>query len=366
MIRNNLGNVIARELKNKGMYKATLIVDGQYCMAGGKRVYVKLTNDDNLIFFTRKTDDSGSEEDWLTGYLNKLALQITGNTFCGVEFSLNTQLDDVKCTTIPGSNTMIIESGWYIIGKELQRPNVNVTLRGASLPEGEANVLRKLFLDKARKDYLNIAYSTAVAPSIRRLIKRNKVYNMKPTAFVPIFIDVEYLYNPFKVEGSVLEQTAIYKYGVAHDRIVKDDTISAMFLTHWEISKLLGLHNLVRFKHSTWANLFFGAMLGMEADVIGLPRRGANVYRWIADVRPDVLLKRVYPEQEFLQNVNMIHERIGDDINLYKKVDSVDSFISDEYNSFRTVGALPIDGKITDDEILKYFKSFEILWEVNI
>lgn len=367
-MNHKLDDIIVKELKNNGMFKATLIVDGQYCMAGGRRVYVKLLNDDSLKFFTRTStsDKSSIEEDELIGFSNKLLQSVTGNIFCGVEFSLYTTLNDVTFKVVSGSSTIILESGWYTIGKMLQDSNKSISIRGTALPEGEASIIRKLFINKARKDYLDIAYGSAISPAIRRLLKKNKIYNMKPTAFVPIFIDVSYLYNPFKVEGTPYEQTAIYKYGVQHQRILKDDMISAMFLTHWEISKLSGLHNLVRFKHSTWANLFFGAMLGMEADLIGLPRKGANVYRWISDVKPDGLLKRVYPEQEFLQNVEEIHKRLGDDIVLYKKVDSVDSFLSDEYNSFRTVGALPIDDKISEDDILKYFKSFEILWEVNV
>lgn len=363
-----IDDIIIKELKNHGMFKANLIVDGQYSKVAGKRVYVRLTDANQLIFFIRKSDSekSSSDEVRLTGYHNKLAEAVTGNIFCDTELTLYTTLNEVSCTAISSSSTIVIESGWYKIGKMLQDQNQTISIGGINLPTTEAEYVRKAFLKKARKDYLDIAYGNSIIAAIRRLSKSNKLYTLKPTAFVPIFIDISYLYNPFKVEDSPLKNTAIYKYGVQHDRIVSDGIISAMFLTHYEISKLLGLHNLVRFKHSTWATLFFGAYLGYEATELGLPRKGAFVYRWMPETHQPSPFERVYSENDFKNVAQMIYESYGSDIELYKKVDSVDSFLMDEYSSFRTVGSLPIDGKIERDQILKYFASFEILWEVNI
>ena len=219
----NIEDNIIDAINGGGVQKPAIILNGRYLMVGGRRVYVEVvgsSRDDSshLRYFVRQYNSSSkrSDEQVLAGQTVRIKEELSNNQLFGVFINSKQDLQYMRASVNAEYDVLILESQLYQIGEKLQESkNVGELSVGTlKMSAMEALAIKRVFQEKSLVNYRDVVYGTSTNRFAKHLVARNKLYGLRPNAFVPVFIDVEWLYNPLKNHDLGVEATKMHKMAV--------------------------------------------------------------------------------------------------------------------------------------------------------
>lgn len=133
---------------------------------------------------------------------------------------------------------------------------------------------------------------------VKKFFTRDNIYKVQ-SAFVPVFIDINFLYNPLLSDKYKIKDTKMYKMAVEKNRFIQFGTFASCYLlTHKEICEALGMHNFVRFTSDLWYKLVVGLLM---TSLEGFPHKNGETYCVIdKDLVANTELKSRYKMSDYL------------------------------------------------------------------
>lgn len=182
-------------------------------------------------------------------------------------------------------------------------------LNNCTLERVEVNRLINQFTDYQYCVYRDLVYTRTSGGSrfINKFLHNQKLYSVL-RAYVPVFVDISFLYNPMLHGNSRIEESRLYKMAKEKGRYLEINDISSTgsqdrqvsscyLLTHLEICEALGLKNFVRFTPDFLYKLIVGMI---RTDLDGFPGTGCESYRIISkDAVYNTPLKSKYTEERY-------------------------------------------------------------------
>lgn len=365
----NIEKIICDKIVSSGVHKPAILLNGRYMMYNGKQVHLDAgyADVDRMVFryFVRQYNGNldRSEEVELSSQTYLITRELGGDSLFGVRMPFVQKKGNARIDINAEYGVLIIESSYYQVGQQLQseQSNVSVTLGEDTLGVEASNALRKVFFENALVNYRDVVYSTTTNKFAKHLIVRNKFYGIRPNAFVPVFINLDWLYNPLQNKELAVEQTRMHKLAVSKGRFVESNGVSAYFLTHLEICKALGMTHFARFSPSLWFNLFVGLLQPTNGN---FPNKLSKLAMWSSEQQPPKCLKRSYPLQEFADVVETYKDTLSEELKQYVTVDSLDAYITKESNAIKTIGATYLDSRVDTSisKLCEYYAEAKLLY----
>lgn len=365
----NIEKIICDKVVSSGVHKPAILLNGRYMMYNGKQVHLDASYADVdrpvLRYFVRQYngDLDRSEEVDLSSQTYLITREIGGDSLFGVSMPIVQKKENAKIDINAEYGVLIVESSYYRVGQQLQNAatNASVKLGEDTLTVDTANVLRKVFFENALVNYRDVVYSTTTNKFAKHLIARNKFYGIRPTAFVPVFINLDWLYNPLLNKELAVEQTQMYKLAVDKGRYIESNGVSAYFLTHLEICKAFGMTHFARFSPSLWFNMFVGLLQPTNGN---FPNKLSKLAMWSSEQQPPKGLKRSYTLQEFSNVIETYKDTMSEELKQYVTVDSLDAYVAKESNAIKTIGATYLDDRsnISVAKLCEYYAEARLVY----
>lgn len=351
-------------MSNSGLSELAVILNCQYFKHSGKMVYMALDeaiDSANLIFYTKSSSVNGKKDIIANGY-NNLVATLLQNNFHGIKLKFETSLDGAKFYLCTATQTMIFESQIYkLLRQAASSDKIGSKIRIGDYESSveETGELINKFKEESYRLYNEIVYSEKSTRIIGKLLRYNKFYSIQKS-FVPVFVDYDNIYNPYKSKEckEILERTVIYQEAVNKNRVIEMDNIKCYMLTHLEICKAFNMRNFVRFT-PYFFNMFITGMLQPSIDYF--PNTTKVVYITKSAEAAELKLKSFYNEKDFLSlGVNLddlikSERALGTQLetfkaqfkllNYYEKKDSLYRECFKNCNRLLSTGATMLDGK---------------------
>lgn len=340
-------------IERSGVATPAIMLNGSYLKDRGRRVYVRCTRlhdgNEHLNFFTRIYGETETglkktmEEDVAFNFISIIRTQLEADTLYGVSTGVPQILENSKIEMNAEHKFICIESEMYRYAKQLSEKtgNISFTMGGVLVDSQTVSVLRKAFLQQSLLDYRNVLYSDGANRFTKRVSRKNRFYSIKPESFVPVFVNVKGIHNPFYDTQLSIKTTAMYKMAENKGRFVDTGDVSAYFLTHKEICEAFGMEHFVRFKSSLWYDLFVGVL---QPGNFNFPSSTRNLICWSGEMQPPTELKRCYEtEKEFIEAAEKYREVYRDELNNYSKVNAMDYYVRQQFSVIRHIGPTFLD-----------------------
>lgn len=365
----NIEEIICDKVESSGVHKPTILLNGRYLMWQGKQVHIDTgyTADgrSHIKYFVRQynNETNRSEEIVLSSQTFVITRAIGGDFLFDLRLSVAQDMKNAKIEVNAEYSVVIIESSYYQIGQRLQNAEANATVSvgGITISAEEANVLRRVFFENALVNYRDVVYSTTSNKFAKHLIVHNKFYGIRPNAFVPVFIDLDWLYNPLKNTELAIEQTRMYKIALDKGRFIENHGVSAYFLTHLEICQAFGMSHFARFSPSLWFNMFIGLL---QPNNSNFPNKLSKLVLWNSEQRPPAELKKTYNLTEFANVLEKYKDTLNAELQQYVTVDSLEAYITKEAGAIRTIGATYLDDRANTRvyKLCEYYAEAKLLY----
>lgn len=121
-----------------------------------------------------------------------------------------------KITPVAEYGFISIESELYQYVKSISEHTNKVTfsIGNEELTSAQITALNRAFLDQSLVNYRDVVYSNKSSRFVKTLLRKNKFYNVRPETFVPVFINVDGVYNPLNNPSLAIKSTKMYKMAV--------------------------------------------------------------------------------------------------------------------------------------------------------
>lgn len=346
-----------------------IMLNGSFMKDHGRRITVSCEKENNinvLKFTTRTyfTDNNGIKQSTITkvrySVLDIIKKELKGSKLFGIEIGSIQQLQYAKLTVVAEYGFVCIESELYQYVRKISETTnrVSFSIGGKQLAQEQVSALSRVFLEQSLINYRDVIYSGNTNRFVRTLLRRNKFYNMRPETFVPVFINVEGIYNPLNNPVLAVKDTKMYKLAVQKNRLAESNGITAYFLTHREICEAFGMTHFVRFKPSIWYELFVGLLQPNNTD---FPNKTKSIFIWADKDRQPKSLNLSYAEDDFMTLAQKVAPEAVDDLNGYVKVNALDHYIQAHYNALKYTGPSFIDdNNLTTAKLCSYYNEIEL------
>ena len=234
--------------------------------------------------------DHWKNEDVSSNILNKIYLTMESASL--YEFTVLNE-NNYECrncnVSVDGELCLLIlENQLYAVGKTLmqkEKTNLSINVGNVQLDSVALSNLKNTFRRHSFSVYQNVIYNKVQNRIIQRIMRRNKFYKIQKI-FVPVFIQVKNLYNPFfdDAENVAYKHSDLYKKAVEKNRIVEvGKNITCYMLTHKEICEALHLNRFMRFTPDFVYEVFVGLL---HPEYSEFPNKTAHV--WVPGTSSDV------------------------------------------------------------------------------
>ena len=366
----NTADSIMETINNSGVQQPAIILNGQYLTIAGRRVYAKVvklapSGALSLQFIVKQYNQSSKKSDEMRveDQVSRISNEISSNSLFGVRVSDHQAPSTATFKVNAEYGILIIESQLYQIGKKLQDATTGATVStdNLTLSSNEASAIKRVFFEMALTNYKNVVYYAGTNKFAKHLTARNKLWGVRPTAFVPVFIDVSWLYNPFKNSALGIEDTMMYKMAVECGRYLEVGGVSAYFMTHLEICKAFGMTHFVRFSPSLWYNIFVGLLQPSNPE---FPNKTTRVVSWGLDMQPPSPLRKQYSLEAFNDVMERYANEFPEELKQYNVSVSFDVFIAHEAGAIKTIGPTFIDKKenCTIAKLQEYYREAKLTY----
>lgn len=272
--KDELMNHICNQIIKDGANELAIILNGSYVTHSGKLVYIKVEQDSGTdqrslkcYYKSKDSDGKWAIQDITFKVLNEIYLELSSNQFR--DFVVE-HVNFLPCSrALISSNVslgfLILESPLYAIGKKLMEyseVNMTTSLENVTLTADMCRSLKQTFRRHSYKIYQGTVYNKVQNRIIQKIYKRNPFYNIQKT-FIPTFIRVRGLYNPFfdDKEYTNYEKTDLYKMAISQNRLVDvNSEISCYMLTHKEICQAFHLSRFMRFTPDFMYKVYIGLL----------------------------------------------------------------------------------------------------------
>lgn len=272
----NLEEKIINVINATSFKEVAIILDNNYYYHHGKMVYAAvkvLKSGKQILFFYTKNSKSNLEGNEDVVEIIPNAIKHIDNFICRTDI-LETNVEvivppkaesnylnysDIRVDT--GFGLLFIKSIlFYSLEKLLKSDDKSATFRFGEriIPKEELEQLLKLFKREAFLGYKNIVYNQTSTRFLTKFYKYNKFYSIQ-RAFIPVFVDYKYLYNPLLASDLKVNQTNLFQEALKHNRIIEiNNSLTGYMLTHLEICKALGMKHFMRFTPTFLFEVFVG------------------------------------------------------------------------------------------------------------
>ena len=357
-------------MQDGGVKRAAILLNGRYLMYSGKRIYTELiTKDDRswLKWFVRQYDTGGKDSNnnnYIPSRIVDISKELESNSLFGVSVASKQELTFASIELDAEYGVIIIKSQLYQIGQQLQNAvgKVVVDSGNVKLSHEEAVMIKQVFFENSLINYRDVVYPQGGNRFAKHLLARDKYYSIRPVSFVPVFINVDWLFNPFTRDDLRIQDTKMWKMAVEKGRFIQRGEISMYLLTHREICEAFGMEHFARFMSSLWYDLFIGVL---QPNNPNFPNKLTKIYQWIAEQNPPTGFKKYYTESEFEKvMIEKGSELSAEEFNYYDKVDSIVSYISRNVGKIKSIGPTYLDVKenITTVALQEIYKEAKLLY----
>lgn len=352
-----------------GISTVAIMLNGHFLKYNGRRIYLMCKpteSTERLCYFTRQySEEANGEkktnvEELSYVWTNNIYNELTSSSLFGVDVGVEQKLENTKITINAEHEFVCIESELYqaaVKASDLSG-RVSIAINGVEILPDTVSILLRVFLNQSLLNYREVVYGNGADGFIRRLIRRNRFYGIRPESFVPVFVEVEGVYNPLNNLKLQAKNTAMFKVAEEKGRFVQAHDVSAYFLTHKEICQAFGMEHFVRFKSSVWFDIFIGIL---QPTNVEFPNSYRTVLCWTGNLKRPSGLKRVYGEEEFVETVNKFKDEYHDELNNYTKHNSLEDYILKEYAMIRHIGPTFLDVGITPAKLCSYYNEVKLL-----
>lgn len=360
---------IAQAVLNSGSESVNIMLNGVFLKTNGNRIFVtclKDSNDRRYLQFTinqyiKKPDGTKQRKTVVLPprWSRYLLDEVTQQSLFGVRINCMQKAELAKITPVAEYGFISIESELYQYVKSISEHTNKVTfsIGNEELTSAQITVLNRAFLDQSLVNYRDVVYSNKSSRFVKTLLRKNKFYNVRPETFVPVFINVDGVYNPLNNPSLAIKSTKMYKMAVEKGRFVEYNGISGYFLTHREICEAFGIQHFVRFKSSIWYDMFVGLL---QPNNENFPNTTRSVFVWGEKTPAPAGFKPVYTEEKFM---NVLKEKadMHDELNAYIKLNSLDSYVRSHYGVIRYIGSDILDSKdLSVAKVSSYYSELEL------
>ena len=261
-------------LSSNTLSEAVIILNGEYLtsITNGKRklVYVRVTHDktDNteLAFYTKAREtqgaDSYSKEEPLVHMFGDIKSILLSDRLYGVRVPGVPSLTKCNVRVCPDNAFLILESQLYSSVKAvIASGKDNYSFRFGDITV-ELDIVRQLvdlFKENAYRTFGELIFSPYSRKLLNKLRNRGKFFYGIQNSFIPVIIDYDKVYNPFK-NNPIVEKTKLYQVAVEKNRCREMDGVSCYYLTQYEVCKALGMSRFMRFTPSFLYQVFVGLL----------------------------------------------------------------------------------------------------------
>ena len=371
--------VIEKKIFDSGVNEVAIVLNSKYVTHSGKLVYVGVSSEKkeesseySIICYYKEKDaeDHWRKQEITKSIMSKLFTAVTSPNFYGFQApAYAMSFEDSVVKVDPALGFLIIESPLYALGRQLMSEqdsaNLHTILHDIHFDNAALKELKAVFRMESFNSYQNLIYNKIQNRIIQKIYKRNSFYNIQKT-FVPVFIAVKNIYNPFSddVSSEGYKNTTLYQMAVDKDRKVEVGNISCYMLTHLEICKAFGLSKFMRFTPDFVYKVFVGLL---HPEYVDFPNKFNKVF-----VAPDVEelpgnLKKKYTENEYNNCVLQLGaimkdsaESEGSDekyqtahkeikiLQAYSEIDSLRAACIQSRKALTTIGPSILDGSISE------------------
>lgn len=360
---NNLIKRIISAIEGSGLKSVSVLMNGETLKNSGKMIYASVNvNGDkrSLMLFRRGYDNPTSSTNKAQfEYLSNAQIlaileRMQSNELFGFKVGEKQFLDNCSVSVDAENVTLVMKSELYQIAEQLSGNigRVSFKYHNEVVSANDAEQLKQLFLNSSLLNYRELVYAKGANQFVRRLMRKNKFYGIRPESFVPVFIEVNGIYNPLTNPILDVKSTAMYKLAVEKNRKVTASGVSAYFLTHKEICQAFGIRHFVRFLPSIWFDMFVGVLQPGNA---AFPNSNRVVLQWVGELEPPAPLSKKYTEEAFVTVVNAYHDRFGEELSNYTKRNALDVYVLQNYQKLRHVGPTALDEGVTPAKLCSYY-----------
>lgn len=352
-----------------GAATPVLLLNGNYVISNGSRVYVEIKNDQVKFFTVNKLDASlnTSSHSYLDAAATGIYTRLSSDSLFGYNVGIAQDPENATIQYNPDTGFLIIESEFYRVMRETINADATSSYRlanGEVLTSTILNGMRDAFVQASFINYRDVIYTNRANKFINILRRSDRFYDIKPESFVPVFIKVDGLFDPFSYEALNIKNSDMYKLAIQRNRHIHTGVVEAYYLTHLEICEALHMSNFMRFKCSTWYNIVAGLL---QQGSTAFPNKMNEVVIWRGAGKPADGLRRTMTIEDFeiLQRVvadgKMTNVSI-DDLAGYVVTSSLNSFVIENLTVFQNTGPTLIDNNrhINAAEFQRYLSSASI------
>lgn len=305
---------ICKSLQNSGVRDVSILLNGKILTAaGGKTVYVELTQDlKNIVFYCRTI--SGEKPNQVSvktevEVLSVLRKEVCSTTLFGIEVGGRAEEDNCSVSIDSDMRFLIIES--YLFGRVKQIASID-TPQGFKLGDTMVSPvvcdsLKRAFIKASYSMYGDLVYRRGSNKFTNKLHRKKEFYNIQ-RVFIPVLIDYKAVYNPLRYNAGAME-SALLKKAVNLNRYRERGNVSCYYLTHKEVCEALHMDHFMRFSSSFLYKVFIGLLFPDNEDF-----PAANREIWVRDEAMESKFRISYNVVEFTNLVTK-NRKIVEDAN---------------------------------------------------
>lgn len=376
---------IYKHLVTIGAKDLAIILNGRYVTQAGKLVYITIDDDKDKQKLRCYYKAPGESQRWdkvdvSDQVLQTIYLQLSSSSL----FEFKLPIDSIPCSSsLISSNAslgfLILESYLYKLGKNMMSKDtvgISTTIEGYKLDNTTLNELKTVFRRNSFSIYQDTIYNKVQNRIIQKIYRRNKFYNIQKM-FIPLFIQVNGLYNPFfddVQQHHMFEQTNLYKMCIDKNRILEvGDDIKCYMLTQLEVCQAMGLTKYMRFTPDFIYKVYIGLI---HPDYSEFPNKISKVFIPTVNMEDLSGLKRKYYPSELQEEILKFDirskdmtlsederrraEKMAKALMQYIEIDTLRYACIKNRKALTTIGPSVLDGSVSERDL------YNIIFEARV
>lgn len=387
-------DMLTEKVIQSNISELAVIINGRYLTRGGKLIYVSCNaavSPPVLNFYAKENNPitSSYSRKEIRNAADEIASVLHSNILYGIELEGKADIEKCVVEICAYNRLLIIEGQLYASVRkviESGENNVSFTFSGQVVPAVKVNQLKDAFLRQSYSDCGDLIYSKKNGRFTNKMFKHSKFYAIQK-AFVPVFIDYQKVFNPFRLKNSIVKETALFLKAVKTGRYVETGNISGYFLTHREICEVLNMKEFMRFTPSFLYRVFIGLLFPSFDEFPGKSAGDGRHEKLIRGSNSDgTFLKQTVLTKSAAAKIIRENQKILDsasasadekvfagnvlkEIQQFETVDSLFVECLENHNALVNIGSPVLDSKnaVTADKLYSYVSKASISFgEVSV
>ena len=383
--KETLLHYIHKHLVSTGAKDLAIILNGRYVTQAGKLVYITIEGEQDEQRLHCYYKMPGKTQRWdkvdvSDQVLQMIYLELSSNSL--FEFSIG--VDSIPCSSSlinsnPSLGFLLLESYLYTLGRKLmsrEKIDMSTTIDGYKLDVSALNDLKNVFRRNSFSIYLDTIYNKVQNRIIQKIYRRNKFYNIQKI-FIPLFIQVKGLYNPFYddvQQQHIFETTSLYQQAIEKNRLLEvGEDIQCYMLTQLEVCKAMGLTKSMRFTPDFIYKVYIGLI---HPDYTEFPNKMNKVYIPTVNMEDIPGLKSKYYPKELQDailkyNTQLQNEGLNEDerrkaekmvkaLMQYVEIDTLRYACITNRKTLTSIGPSVLDGSVSERDL------YNIIFEAHV